>query len=73
MLFRLCFVLLVAAGVCWLLVFQPVVFVCVFGVAVAFANAAYWLSVLAEHGRVEEVGVSATVDGVPVRDVEVLP
>lgn len=70
---KLVIVLSLAIGVCWLLVLKPVVFVCVFGVGVALANAVYWLSVFAEHTRSAQAGPAATVDGRPVRDVEVMP
>ena len=60
--------------VAWLLLAHPVVFVCLFGSGVGLALAVFWSMVFAEHARPTEPEPLpiATVDGRPVRDVEVL-
>ncbi len=62
-----------SVAVFWMLLYWPVVFVCVAGGGVGLALIAYWSCVFAEHARPGRVEVSATVDGRPVKEVEVLP
>lgn len=62
----------------WLLVYWPIVFVCVLGSATGLALIAYWVGVFEEHRREREAWSPqreppATVDGRPVWEVEVLP
>ena len=74
MLKTILFVSVFTPPVAWLLLAHPVVFVCLFGSGVGLALAVFWSMVFAEHARPTEPEPLpiATVDGRPVRDVEVL-
>jgi hypothetical protein len=70
------FVFVFTPPVAWLLLAHPVLFACLFGAGVGLALAVYWSMVFDEYKRrqpAQEPLPIATVDGRPVKSVEVIP